>query len=138
VEKTKRTLQIVSALLSTYHEDFIQVSESLSSITLIFDQRLHNKVRKALAGAEALVEGRESATITVQSPREIITTSGCVSSLYNQLSRRKVNLEDTVRCYIDTIMVVDMKDASGAFEALTELVSKEQRRLGEYAGQRTA
>jgi aspartokinase len=134
VEKTRRTLQTVSALLSTYHEDFIQVSESLSSITLIFDQRLHSKVKKSLAGAEILEEGQEGAAITVQSPEEIITTPGCVSAFYNQLSRRRVNIEDTVSCYTDTIMVVDMKDASRAFEALTELVGEEQRKLGDSTG----
>jgi aspartokinase len=131
VEKSKKTLQTVSALLSTYHDDFIQVSESLSSITLIFDQRLHGRVKRSLAGAEVLEEGQEGAAITVQSPEEIITTPGCVSAFYNQLSRRKVNIEDTVSCYTDTIMVVEMKDASRAFEALTELVGEEQRKLGE-------
>jgi aspartokinase len=131
VEKTKRSLQTVSGLLSTYHEDFIQVSESLSSITLIFDQRLHARVRKALSGAEILEEGEGGAAITVHSPEEIIATPGCVSAFYNQLSRRRVNVEDTVSCYTDTIMVVDMKDASRAFEALTELIGEEQRKLGQ-------
>ncbi|HYC26885.1 MAG TPA: hypothetical protein VEB67_02540, partial [Nitrososphaerales archaeon] len=65
VEKTKKALQAVSTLLSEYQEDFIQVSESLSSITLIFDQRLRGKVRKALAWAEVLDEGEECAAITV-------------------------------------------------------------------------
>ncbi|HLQ21231.1 MAG TPA: hypothetical protein VK127_02870, partial [Nitrososphaerales archaeon] len=54
VEKTRKTLQTVSTLLSSYQEDFMQVSESLSSITLIFDQRLHKEVRKALSSAEFL------------------------------------------------------------------------------------
>lgn len=134
VEKTKRTVQTVSSLLSAYPNDFIQVSESLSSITLIIDQRLHSKVRKALAGAEVLEEGEDGAAITVHSPEEIVTTPGCVSAFYNQLSRRKVNVEDTVSCYTDTIMVVDMKDASKAFEALIELVSEEQRKLYESSG----
>ena len=44
VEKTRRTLQTVSSLLGDHQGDFIQVSESLSSITLIFDQRLHRRV----------------------------------------------------------------------------------------------
>jgi aspartokinase len=130
VEKTKRTLQSVGSLLATYQEDFIQVSESLSSITLIFDQRLHKKVRRALSGGEILEEGEECAAITVQSPEEIITTPGCVSAFYDQLSRRHVNVEDTVSCYTDTILVVAMKDAGRAFEALTELVGEERRRLG--------
>lgn len=129
VEKTRKTLQAVSSLLSVYQEDFIQVSESLASITLIFDQRLHGKVKKALAGAEVLEEGEDCAALTVHSPEQIISTPGCVSSFYDQLARKKVNVEDTVSCYTDTILVVSMKDASRAFEALTELVSDEQRKL---------
>jgi aspartokinase len=131
IEKTKRTMQTVSSLLSAYQEDFIQVSESLSSITLILDQRLHKKVKKALSGAEVLDEGEERAAITVHSPKEIVSTPGCISAFYDQLSRRHVNVEDTVSCYTDTILLVEMKDASRAFEALTELISEEQRKLGE-------
>lgn len=134
VEKTRRSLQTVSTLLSAYNEDFIQVSESLSSITLIFDQRLHARVKRALSGAEILEEGEGGAAITVHSPEEIISTPGCISAFYNQLSRRRVNVEDTVSCYTDTIMVVDMKDAGRAFEALTELIGEEQRKLREESG----
>jgi aspartokinase len=132
VEKTRRSLQVVSGLLSAYQEDFIQVSESLSSITLIFDQNLHKRVKKALVAAEVLEEGQDGAAITVHSPEEIISTPGCVSSFYDQLSRRHVNIEDTVSCYTDTILVVGMKDAGRAFEALTELVGEERRKLGDY------
>jgi len=131
VEKTRKTLQTVSTLLSSYQEDFMQVSESLSSITLIFDQRLHKEVRKALSSVEFLDEGEERAAITVHSPKEIITTTGCISSFYDQLSRKHVNIEDTVSCYTDTMMVVTMKDAGKAFEALTELIDEEKRKLGE-------
>ena len=74
----------------------------------------------------------------MHSPREIMDTPGCVSAFYDQLSRKNVNVEDTVSCYTDTIMVVEMKDASRAFEALTELIGEEQRKLGEDSGQRTA
>lgn len=131
VEKNKRTLQAVSSLLGSNYEDFIQVSESLSSITLIFDQRLHKKVKRALAGGEVLEEGEECAAITVHSPRGIMNTPGCVSAFYDQLSRKNVNVEDTVSCYTDTIMVVSMKDAGRAFEALTELIEEEQWKLAE-------
>lgn len=134
VEKTRRTLQTVTSLLGDHQEDFIQVSESLSAITLIFDQRLHKKVRRALAGGEILEEGEECAAITVHSPEEIMNTPGCVSAFYDQLSRKDVNVEDTVSCYTDTIMVVSMKDASRAFEALTELIGEEQRKLEEGTG----
>jgi aspartokinase len=131
VEKTKRTLQAVSSLLANYQEDFMQVSESLSSITLIFDERLHKQIKRALASTEFLDEGEQRAAITVHSPKQIITTPGCISSFYDQLSRKHVNVEDTVSCYTDTMMVVSMKDAGRAFEALTELVNTERSRLEE-------
>jgi hypothetical protein len=130
VERTRRTLQIVTGLLSANQEDFIQVSESLSYITMIFDQRLHAKVKRSLASADILDEGEGEAAITVHSPEEIVTTPGCISLFYNQLFRRQINVEDTVSCYTDTIMLVEMKDASRAFEALTELIGEEQRKLG--------
>ncbi len=131
VEKTKKSLQVVGSMLSSHQEDFIQVSESLSSITLIFDQRLHKKVSKELYGTEILEEGDNYAAITVQSPKEIISTPGCVTSFYNQLSRRHVNIEDTVSCHTDTIIVVKMTDVARAFDALTELINEERRKVGE-------
>jgi hypothetical protein len=128
VEKTRKTLRVVGTMLSNHQEDFIQVSESLSSITLIFDQKLHSKIGGEFYGAEVLEEGDEYAAITVQSPEEIISTPGCVISFYNQLLRRKVNIEDTVSCYTDTIIVVKMSDAGRAFDALSEMISEERRR----------
>ncbi|MDE1858063.1 MAG: hypothetical protein KGI26_03235 [Thaumarchaeota archaeon] len=130
VERTRRTLQTVTALLSANHDDFIQVSESPSYITMIFDDKLHSRVKRSLAAAEVLDEGEGEAAITVHSPQEIVTTPGCISAFYNQLFRRRINVEDTVSCYTDTIMLVEMKDASRAFEALTELIGEEQRKLG--------
>jgi len=129
VEKNRRTLQAVASMLSSHQEDFIQVSESLSAITLIFDQRLHKRVKKELGGGEILEEGDDLAALIVQSPEEIISTPGCVISFYNQLSRRHINMEDTVSCHTDTIMVVRMKDAGKAFEALTELIDEERKKL---------
>ncbi|MDG6901342.1 MAG: ACT domain-containing protein [Nitrososphaerota archaeon] len=129
VEKNRRTLQAVASMLTKHQEDFIQVSESLSAITLIFDQRLHKRVTRELSGGEILAEGDDLAAIIVQSPEKIVSTPGCVIAFYNQLSRRHVNMEDTVSCHTDTIMVVKVKDAGKAFEALTELIDEERKRV---------
>lgn len=131
VEKTRKSLQIVGSMLSSHQQDFIQVSESISSITLIFDQRLHKKVSRELSGVEVLEEGDDLAAIILQSPPEIITTPGCLISFYSQLARRHVNVEDTVSCHTDTIIVVKMKEVGRAFEALTELINEERARLEE-------
>ncbi len=129
VEKTGKTLELVGEMLSKHHDEFIQVSESLSAITLIFDQRLHKRIRSGLSHTTMLEEGDFYAAIIVQSPPEIVSTPGCIMSFYNQLARRHVNIEDTVSCYTDTIIVVKMKDVGKAFESLTELINGERARL---------
>ncbi len=136
VEKTKRALELVGEMLSKHREEFIQVSESVSAITLIFDQRLHKRVRSEMGRASILEEGDFLAAIIVQSPPEIISTPGCVMSIYNHLARRHVNIEDTVSCYTDTIVVVKMDDVGKAFEALTGLINEEREKLGAEAGAR--
>jgi hypothetical protein len=129
VEKTRKTLDVVSSLLASHQQDFLQVSESISSITLIFDQRLHKKVREKLPDGVILEEGDEYAAIIVQSPPQIISTPGCIINFYNQIARRHVNIEDTVSCHTDTILVVKMSEVGKAFTALTDLITAERKRL---------
>ena len=129
IEKTRQTLEVVSSLLATYQHDFLQVSESISFITLIFDQKLHKKIRARLTDGAILEEGDEYAAIIVQSPPQIITTPGCLISFYNQIARRHVNIEDTISCHTDTILVVKMREVGKAFTALTDLITEERRRL---------
>jgi aspartokinase len=129
VEKTRKTLEVVSAMLSTYQHDFLHVSESISSITLIFDQKLHRKIRDKLPDSVILEEGDDYAAIIVQSPIKIRTTPGCLINFYNQIARRHVNIEDTVSCHTDTIIVVKMKEVGKAFTALTDLITEERKLL---------
>jgi hypothetical protein len=46
VEKRKKTLEAVGNLLLSYREEFLQISESIDAITLLFDQRLYDDVVK--------------------------------------------------------------------------------------------
>jgi aspartokinase len=129
VEKSRRTLEAVSEMLASHQQDFLHVSESLSSITLIFDQKLHSRVRERLPDSAILEEGDEYAAIIVQSPIKIRTTPGCLINFLNQIARRHVNIEDTVSCHTDTIIVVKMKEVGPAFTALTDLISEERKFL---------
>jgi aspartokinase len=67
------------------------------------------------------------AAIIVHSPEEIIKTPGCAIAFYNQLARRHINIEDTVSCYTDTIMLVKMDQVGKAFNALTDLISNSRK-----------
>jgi aspartokinase len=129
VEKTRKTLEAVSAMLASHQHDFLHVSESISSITLIFDQKLHKRIRDRLPDSVILEEGDDYAAIIVQSPIKIRTTPGCIINFYNQIARRHVNIEDTVSCHTDTIIVVKMKEVGKAFTALTDLITEERKRL---------
>lgn len=123
LERTRKTLSSLSNILSSYHESLIQVSESISTVTLIFDQRIHSKIKRIIPSSEILEEGDDYAAIIVQSPKEIVETPGCIAMFYNQLARRHINVEDTVSCFTDTIIVVKMENVSGAFNALTDLIN---------------
>jgi len=127
VEKTRKTLEAVSSMLSSHQMDFLHVSESISSITLIFDQKLHKKVKSKLS--DFLEEGDDYAAIIVQSPQAITNTPGCLINFYNQIARGHVNIEDTVSCHTDTIIIVKMKEVGKAFTSLTDLISEERNRL---------
>jgi len=129
VEKTRRSLEAVSSMLASHQHDFLHVSESISSVTLIFDQRLHAKVRDRLPDSVVLEEGDDYAAIIVQSPVRIRTTPGCIINFYNQIARRHVNIEDTVSCHTDTIIVVKMNEVGKAFTALTDLITEERKRM---------
>ncbi|PSN93878.1 hypothetical protein B9Q09_05085, partial [Candidatus Marsarchaeota G2 archaeon ECH_B_SAG-C16] len=56
---------------------------------------------------------------------------GALLPFYSQLSRRGINIDNTVSCYTDTVIVVKMQDAGRAFEALNELITHEKSKLEE-------
>jgi len=122
--KSKRTVERVAKALTKNVNSFISVSESISSITLVFDDKLLNYARELFADYDILEIDEDLAAIIVHSPEQIIKTPGCAIAFYNQISRRHINIEDTVSCHTDTIMIVKMSDVGGAFDAITKLISQ--------------
>jgi|TARA_Y100000031_G_scaffold128813_1_gene147434 hypothetical protein len=127
IENTKRSLETVRKMLAVNQEEFIQVSESISAITLIIDQRMIENIIAPLNGDVILEKEINLAAIIINSPETIVKTPGCLTAFYNQVSRRHVNIEDTVSCFTDTIIVVRMKDVGQAFAALTDLISESRK-----------
>ncbi len=125
--KSKRTIEKVAKSLTQNVDNFISVSESIMSITLVFDDVLFDDVKSMFAHDDILEVEDELAAIIVHSPEEIIKTPGCAIAFYNQLARRHINIEDTVSCYTDTIMLVRMDQVGKAFNALTDLISNSRK-----------
>lgn len=121
--KSKKTIEKVAKAMTQNVGNFISVSESIMSITLVFDDALLDEIKAMFARDDILEIEDDLAAIIVHSPEEIIKTPGCAIAFYNQLARRHINMEDTVSCYTDTIVLVKMDQVGKAFNALTDLIS---------------
>jgi len=130
IVKNKKTIEKIAKPLTVHYESFISVSESINSMTLIFDQLILEKMKSAFGNENMLEVESNLAAIIVQSPEEIIKTPACALIFYNQLARRHVNIEDTISCYTDTIMLVSMSDVAKAFNALNELITESRKSSG--------
>ena len=121
--KSKNTIEIIAKALRRNADNFISISESILSITLVFDNALLDRVKAMFTYPDILEVESDLAAIIVHSPEGIIKTPGCAIAFYNQLAARHINIEDTVSCYTDTIVLVKMSDVGKAFNALTDLIS---------------
>jgi hypothetical protein len=129
VEKTKRNLEKIRKTLVDFPEEFFQVIEGMSAITLVFDQKLFDEIRSMFREKDVLDKKQNLATIIIRSPDEIIDTPGCVLAFYNTVSRRHINMEETMSCFTDTIVVLGMEDVSEAFAALTDLIAEARKQM---------
>jgi aspartokinase len=126
-KKSKKTIEKVAKAMIQSTGNFISMSESIMSITLVFDDLLLQDVKGMFAYDDILEIENNLAAIIVHSPEEIIKTPGCAIAFYNQLARRHINIEDTVSCYTDTIVLVKMEQVGKAFNALTDLISNSRK-----------
>ena len=126
-KKSKKTIEKVAKAMIQSTGNFISISESIMSITLVFDDLLLQDVKGMFAYDDILEIENSLAAIIVHSPEDIIKTPGCAIAFYNQLARRHINIEDTVSCYTDTIVLVKMEQVGKAFNALTDLISNSRK-----------
>ncbi|MEM1989905.1 MAG: hypothetical protein QW782_04655 [Candidatus Bathyarchaeia archaeon] len=129
LEKTRRNLERARLISAEFPEAFFQVLEGATTLTLITDQRIFNSIRMRLESSEILEEKKDLAAIIIQSPKEIVDTPGCISMFYNAISRRGINIEETISCYTETVIVVKMEDSTRVYSILADLISKCQKNL---------
>ncbi len=126
-KKSKKTIEKVAKAMVQSAGNFISISESIMSITLAFDDLLLQDVKLMFSYDDILEIENGLAAIIIHSPEDIIKTPGCAIAFYNQLARRHINIEDTVSCYTDTIVLVKMEQVGKAFNALTDLISNSRK-----------
>jgi hypothetical protein len=123
IEKTRKNLETIRKSIANLSEEFVHVIEGTSAITLIFDQKLFDDITFLFPDTEILDKKQNLAEIIIRSPIGLIGTYGCLFTFVNAISRRGMNIEETMSCYTDTIIVLAMKDVGKAFSALTDLIS---------------
>jgi hypothetical protein len=96
---------------------------------LITDQRIFGEVQAVFKDVEKLEEKLNLAAIIVQSPNGIVGTPGCIVAFYNPIARARINIEETVSCHNETVVVLRMEDAARAFSILSDLVSSARKAL---------
>ena len=124
VEKTKKNLEKIRKSLASFSGEFLQVIEGNSVVTLISDLNSFNKISSIFTKNDVIDQKQNLATVIIRSPDEIIDTPGCVQAFYNAVSRRHINIEETMSCYTETIIVLAMENVSKAFAALTDLITQ--------------
>jgi len=129
VEKTRRNLEKARLISADFPEVFFQVLEGASTLTLVTDQRVFDQVCSVFTEEDTLQEKQNLAAVIVQSPRGIVDTPGCIAAFYSLLSRGQINIEETVSCFTETVMVLRMEDAARAFSLLSDLITNARKTL---------
>ena len=128
VEKTKENMEKIRKTLATFSGDFLQVIEGNTVVTLISDLNSFNKISSIFTKKDVIDQKQNLSTVIIRSPDEITSTPGCVQAFYNAVSRRHINIEETMSCYTETIIVLGMEDVSKAFTALTDIITEARRK----------
>jgi hypothetical protein len=135
VDKTKKNLEKIRKSLATFSGEFLQVIEGNSVVTLISDLNSFHKINGIFAKTDVIDQKQNLATVIIRSPDDITSTPGCVQAFYNAVSRRHINIEETMSCYTETIIVLAMEDVSKAFAALTELITQARKKQQKHTTQ---
>ena len=121
VKKNNQNLKSIQNIILKNNEEFIQISEATSALTIIYSERLREKLLSIFSNSEILEDSNDLAAIIVHSPIEVISVPGFVFTIYGQVAKRQINIEDTVSCFTDTIIVVKTRDVAMTFSVLNEL-----------------
>jgi aspartokinase len=139
IEKTRRNIDTVRKILASFSQDeYIQIVEGIRTITLLLDEKLVERIKSNFSLENILEEKSSLVAITITSPQKIVETPGCVTSFYNALSRAHINIEETLSCSTETIMVLQLKDVGKALAALTDVISEARKMVDKLKSSRNS
>lgn len=69
-----------------------------------------------LPGTKSIKVIKDLVALIINSPERLEKTPGVIAFLAQYFASRNINIRELISCYTDTIIVLDRKDASKAFE----------------------
>ena len=108
---------------------FIQVTQSIKAATVVVAEEDLEYILKSVKKPLDVIRGQS--VIIMVSPREIIETPGVVAFITSYLASHGINVTQIISSYLDTLVVLDSKDAARAYTLLHDLI----RSLREYLGE---
>ena len=106
---------------------FIQVVQGLRTATIFVAREDLGRVLSAVGEPLEVIDGQ--AAIILVSPRDIVETPGVISLITSYLARNGINITQIISCHLETIIIVDSRDAVRAYRALQSLVEYARRSL---------
>jgi hypothetical protein len=98
LETTKNTL-------SQWPQEFFQVLEGTFIITLIFNENNFPQIHQLVQKTDIFNAKQNLTEIIINSSKKITDTPGCALTFSNTVEMNRMNIEETMSCYTDTIIV---------------------------------
>ena len=120
LEAFKRVNKIEELVDISLRETLYIIREH-TAIVVIVEKDKREEVLKLLKGLK-IIRVKENATaLVVISPEDIVSTSGVLNIIVSQFAKNKVNIEEIISCFRDTIIIVDEKDSMKGYQIVKNL-----------------
>ncbi len=91
--------------------------EGTKAITLVISEKNLGKL-KTLFKKHIIKLTKDLAMITIKSPEQIESTPGSLSYILSLFAERGINIQETMSCWTDTIIIVEEKEIPSVMEFL--------------------
>lgn len=103
---------------------FFQLTQGTKTFTMIVSDDVGREVIKFF-GKEFIEEViNDQSAIILISPKDIITVPGVIAYITSLLSWHGINITQVISCYVDTILVLERKDALRTYSLIEELITQ--------------
>jgi aspartokinase len=99
---------------------FIQVTQSLGAATIVIAKEDSDVILSSVRKTLEVID--DQAVIIIISPKEIVRTPGVVALITNFLANHGINITQIISCYVDTLIVLNSKDAVKAYSLLHDMI----------------